>query len=40
MKTRCRWVNPENKLYVRYHDEAWGREVHDDRVLFEFLVLE
>lgn len=39
-KTRCAWVNPENKLYMKYHDEEWGRPVYDDRVLFEFLVLE
>ncbi len=40
MKTRCAWVNLENPLYIKYHDEEWGREVHDDSVLFEFLVLE
>lgn len=39
-KIRCGWVNPANELYVRYHDEEWGRPVHDDRVLFEFLILE
>jgi DNA-3-methyladenine glycosylase I len=26
--------------YVRYHDEEWGVPVHDDRLLFEFLILE
>ncbi|MBK7405518.1 MAG: DNA-3-methyladenine glycosylase I [Phycisphaerales bacterium] len=36
--TRCGWA--KNELAVRYHDEEWGRPVHDDRVLFEFLVLE
>jgi len=40
MKTRCAWANPNNKLYLKYHDEEWGRPVHDDRVLFEFLILE
>jgi DNA-3-methyladenine glycosylase I len=30
----------ENPLYIRYHDEEWGTPVHDDQVLFEFLVLE
>jgi DNA-3-methyladenine glycosylase I len=35
---RCAWAKSE--LAVRYHDEEWGRPVHDDRVLFEFLVLE
>lgn len=40
MKTRCAWVNPNNELYVKYHDEEWGKPVYDDRVLFEFLILE
>ena len=39
-KTRCRWANPGNPRYVRYHDEEWGVPVHDDRRLFEMLVLE
>jgi len=36
---RCPWClgSPE---YIRYHDEEWGRPVHDDRVFFEFLTLE
>lgn len=37
--TRCAWVGSE-PLYVSYHDEEWGMPVHDDRLLFEFLVLE
>jgi DNA-3-methyladenine glycosylase I len=37
-KPRCTW--PSNELAIRYHDEEWGRPVHDDRVFFEFLVLE
>ena len=36
---RCHWVG-EDPLYIRYHDEEWGIPVHDDRKLFEFLVLE
>jgi DNA-3-methyladenine glycosylase I len=36
---RCGWVTDE-PLYIRYHDQEWGRPVHDDRRLFEFLVLE
>ncbi len=36
---RCDWAG-EDPLYVRYHDEQWGVPVFDDRVLFEFLVLE
>ena len=37
---RCRWANPKNELYIRYHDEEWGKPVTDDGKLFEFLVLE
>ncbi|MEO6021971.1 MAG: DNA-3-methyladenine glycosylase I [Burkholderiales bacterium] len=37
--TRCAWVSADPD-YVRYHDEEWGVPVHDDRVLFEFLILE
>jgi DNA-3-methyladenine glycosylase I len=36
--TRCRW--PSNPLSIAYHDEEWGVPVHDDRKLFEFLILE
>lgn len=36
---RCGWCGTDG-LYVRYHDEEWGRLVTDDRTLFEFLVLE
>jgi DNA-3-methyladenine glycosylase I len=36
---RCSWAGDE-PLYVAYHDEEWGVPVHDDRLLFEFLVLE
>lgn len=38
-KTRCQWCG-DDELYVRYHDEEWGVPVHDDRRLFEFLILE
>jgi DNA-3-methyladenine glycosylase I len=38
-KKRCTWSGTD-PLYVAYHDEEWGVPVHDDRVLFEFLVLE
>jgi len=37
--TRCTWCGTD-PLYVKYHDEEWGKEVHDDKVLFEFLILE
>jgi len=39
MKERCAWVG-EDPLYVEYHDMEWGVPVHDDRKLFEFLILE
>ena len=35
---RCPWAS--NELNIRYHDEEWGVPVHDDRVWFEFLILE
>jgi DNA-3-methyladenine glycosylase I len=35
---RCKWAGSE--LSIRYHDEEWGVPVHDDRTLFEFLILE
>jgi DNA-3-methyladenine glycosylase I len=38
-KPRCAWSG-NDPLYIRYHDEEWGVPVHDDRKLFEFLVLE
>lgn len=38
-KIRCAWCGAD-PLYVRYHDEEWGVPVHDDRKLFEFLILE
>lgn len=37
---RCAWVRLSDPGYVRYHDEEWGRPVHDDRRLFEMLSLE
>lgn len=39
-RQRCSWANPKNERYVRYHDEEWGRPVHDDGKLFELLLLE
>jgi DNA-3-methyladenine glycosylase I len=35
---RCSWAT--NELSIRYHDEEWGVPAHDDRTLFEFLILE
>src|SRR5665213_1938000 len=37
-RRRCHWAQSE--AMVRYHDEEWGVPVHDDRLLFEFLILE
>lgn len=39
-KNRCAWANPNNPLYVHYHDHEWGVPCHDERVLFEMLNLE
>lgn len=39
MPVRCAWVG-EDPLYVTYHDTEWGVPVHDDRLMFEFLILE
>jgi DNA-3-methyladenine glycosylase I len=39
-KTRCKWATGGNELYLDYHDQEWGVPQHDDRVLFEFLILE
>jgi len=39
MKTRCKWAG-NDPLYQKYHDKEWGIPVHDDRKLFEMLILE
>jgi len=39
-KRRCRWARATDPDYIRYHDEEWGRPVHEDRRLFEMLTLE
>src|SRR6266700_3526251 len=39
MKQRCFWCG-DDPLYIAYHDEEWGVPVHDDRKLFEILLLE
>ncbi len=39
MKRRCDW-GTTSQLYIDYHDNEWGVPVHDDRTLFEFLILE
>lgn len=38
-QTRCWWPG-ENLIYIAYHDEEWGVPLHDERQLFEFLILE
>jgi DNA-3-methyladenine glycosylase I len=39
MKRRCDWAGTD-PLYVAYHDLEWGVPLHDDRKLFEMLILE
>lgn len=36
---RCTWCG-DNPLYISYHDDEWGVPLHDERLLFEFLILE
>lgn len=38
-KSRCSWCL-KSETYIRYHDDEWGVAVHDDRIHFEFLILE
>ena len=40
MKKRCDWCENTFDAYVEYHDKEWGVPVHDDKVQFEFLILE
>lgn len=37
---RCKWLNLNNPIYVRYHDEEWGKPKYNDKELFELLILE
>lgn len=39
-RERCAWAGANDPEYVAYHDDEWGVPVHDDQVLFEFLLLE
>jgi len=39
-KNRCEWCEGSFDQYIVYHDDEWGTPVHDDKVLFEFLILE
>ena len=38
--TRCQWAHGGSAIYLAYHDLEWGVPQHDDRILFEFLILE
>lgn len=40
MRRRCSWAENQPEIYIRYHDEEWGIPCHDDKKLFEFLLLE
>lgn len=37
---RCSWVNLRNPIYIKYHDEEWGKPLHNDKELYELLILE
>lgn len=39
-KTRCCWVDEDSPIYIKYHDEEWGRPVYDDEKLYEMFLLE
>ena len=39
-KKRCKWCNPKNELYVKYHDTEWCVPNFDDKYLYEMLILE
>ena len=40
IKHRCSWVNLKNPLYVKYHDQEWGRRPRNDQALYELFILE
>ncbi len=37
---RCQWCEGNEQIYLDYHDKEWGVPLHDDKLLFEFLILE
>ena len=39
-RKRCRWCNPKNEVYVKYHDSEWGVPCFEDGYLYEMLMLE
>ena len=40
MINRCKWVPDGNEIYTEYHDTEWGVPLHDDRLLFEAIILD
>ena len=40
IKSRCKWASTKNEIYIKYHDEEWGKPTYDDRKLLEMLILE
>lgn len=40
MVKRCFWVENQEEIYLKYHDEEWGVPVYDDHLLYEQLILE
>ena len=39
-KNRCKWCNLQNPIYIKYHDEEWGKLNFDEKYLFKMLILE
>ena len=39
-RSRCKWCNPKNPIYIKYHDEEWGVPNFNEQYLFEMLILE
>lgn len=39
-KIRCAWAEAGDEKYIAYHDNEWGKPVHDDKTHYEFLILE
>lgn len=39
-RSRCKWCNLKNPIYIKYHDEEWGVPNFDEQYLFEMLILE
>ena len=39
-KSRCKWCNPKNSKYIKYHDKEWCKPNFNEKYLFEMLILE